>query len=62
MLKKNAHQLQDSAQKFRDMCADGADPELRNALRLLADEFESEANRIDEFQNGVFGSQETHFL
>jgi hypothetical protein len=62
MVEKNPCQLRDSAQKFRDMCADGVDPELKKALRLLADEFESEAIRIDECQNSAIGNQETHLL
>jgi hypothetical protein len=51
MGKKNAQQLREAAQNYRNMCAEGGDPELKAALMLLADEFEREAESPDAREN-----------
>ena len=40
-------ELRASAERFREMAAEGDDPRLRAALLLVAEEFEREAERIE---------------
>jgi hypothetical protein len=51
MGKKNAQQLLEAAQNYRNMCAEGGDPQLIAALMLLADEFTREAESLDTREN-----------
>lgn len=47
MATKNARQLRDRAQYYREMSTKGDDAHLRSALRELAEEFEREAAELE---------------
>ena len=48
---KNASELREAAQLYRDMCLGDGDPAFKEALMLLADEFEREAESKDTRKN-----------
>jgi hypothetical protein len=51
MAMKNASELREAAQRYRDMCVGDGDPAFKEALMLLADEFEREAESKDTRKN-----------
>jgi hypothetical protein len=52
MTKRTAKELQNMAQMYRGMCDDGGDPQLIDALAVLAFEFELEAGALEDPGDG----------
>jgi hypothetical protein len=51
MALRTPQELRDSAREFREMASAGGDPRLREALLLVAEEFEAEADRLEGLPN-----------
>ncbi len=47
MAERTAAELRAQAKEFREMAASGSDPRLQEALLLVAEEFEREAERLE---------------
>jgi hypothetical protein len=47
MAPRTAPELRAAAAEFRELASQGTDLRLQEALRLVADEFEREADKID---------------
>jgi hypothetical protein len=45
---RSGQELRDSALEFREIAATGSDVRLRDALLLVAEEFEQEAARLED--------------
>jgi hypothetical protein len=50
MVARTAAELREAAEEFRSLAAGGEDLALRDALLLVADEFEQEAARVEAIE------------